>query len=135
MAIGGNILLITENEDTVQQVQEKLVLLRKTDAVSIGAYANIEQAMSLPDFNVVLLDEYPQNEDYTLNALKYIKNSQNSPEVILLMNEPTQSLVLKSYDLGLFDYALINCEAYELMIRVNKLSFYSLSNSGFCARI
>jgi hypothetical protein len=111
-----NILLITDSEDIANLVEEKLVLLRGNDRISVCHSADAKRTMSDSLYNIILLHEL-ESEEATLKLVNNIKSVKNNSEILLLLNKENKNLVLRAYDVGIFDFLYTNSEDYEYLIK------------------
>jgi hypothetical protein len=112
----NNILLITDNEEVAKAITEKLVLLRSSDNISVTKPNNYKKAIEKSIYSVIFLHELEDN-DSTLKLISNIKSLKNSVEIILLLNNCNKEFILKAYDEGIYDYAMVEDEDYELFIK------------------
>ncbi len=96
-------LVISGDKDTAHQIAQKIVLVRKTDKVTVAdSYDGKAE--------VVLLHE-PENLDI-------IKEISQTATVFLLTDRNERDYILEAYDLGMADFCSPGVKDYELTIKV-----------------
>jgi hypothetical protein len=131
MIDNNNILLITDNEEIAKTITQKLVLLRNSDNISVTQSNNYKKAIEKSLYSVIILHELRNNDD-TLKLISSIKALKNNLEIILLLDNCNKEFILKAYDMGIFDYAKVDDEDYELLIKtVNCFKYKMQKNINF----
>lgn len=118
MSAESNIILITNEEDIVQVLKPKLVLLREVDNILPTRYSDaIEKIKSmLPD--VVLL--YCSDErEQCLELIKKIKATEEVKDtsILLILNSYDQDFILSAYDENITDYLTLGSDDTEILMR------------------
>jgi hypothetical protein len=116
MIDNNNILLITDSVEVAKTITKKLILLRNSDNISVTQTNNYKKAIEKSLYSIIILHETEDN-DYTLKLISNIKSLKENVEIILLLNNPNKEIILKAYDNGIYDFALVDSEDYELMIK------------------
>lgn len=126
--IDDNILLITDNDEIVDNVLSKLILLRESDSIAVSDYKMARKILENTGVSIVLVHQ-KEDQEKTINFIKSILSDNYS--IILLVDEYNQDLILSAYDIGIKDYFSINSDAYEMLIRtVNCFKFQTLKNKN-----
>lgn len=119
MSESSNILLISNDEDVINTLKPKLILLRNVDAISSARYSDalISIKKSVPE--IVLIYSANEHED----CLEVIQNIQADEKVkaipiLLVVDEYEQEFVLSAYDENITDYITLNMDDSEILIRV-----------------
>lgn len=117
MIDSNNILLITDDYDTEQQILDKLVLLRENDNITVCGTKNVKKQLENSLYCVVILHEITDNQEATLKLIKTIKEIKKDAEVLLLLNDINAQLIVKAYDCGIYDYFTTDADDYEIVIK------------------
>ncbi len=138
----NTVLIVSDKEDVVNQISQKLVLLRNLDKVKSST---IEEAKNtLDDFkpNVIIL-HCENNDKQSLELIKKVKKSskfKNTP--ILFVNENcSREIVIEAFDAGISDIIFMPIIDYELLIRTiwclqkNELNLNIESKTNFLASL
>lgn len=112
----NNILLITNSDDVSKLVLSKLVLLRFNDKISVCDTQNYKSIITNSMYNVVIIHEC-ETVSETLKLISNIKNIRDDVSIMLLLNDINPELIVKSYDVGIFDYFTLDSEDYEILIK------------------
>lgn len=124
----NNILIITDETNIAQDLENKILLLRKNDYVTTGNYGNALSKIEELKPSAILVCENIAR-DMTLGLISQIKTLSNQSAIILLYNEENSEFILSAYDRGADDFCEITSESYELVIRIIKaLQFASMRN-------
>ena len=126
--IDDNILLITDNEEIINNVLSKLILLRESDSIAVSDYKMARKILENSGVSIVLVHQ-KEDPEKTLNFIKSILSDKYS--IILLVDEYNQDFILSAYDIGVNDYFSVNSESYEMLIRtVNCFKYQTLKNKN-----
>lgn len=119
MADVNTVVIVSDKQELIGQISQKLVLLRNFDKIKS---CSIEEAASMFDsFNPnVLILHCDNNNIRAINLIKQLKTQElykNLP--ILLINENcTREVIIEAFDLGISDVLFMPIIDYELLIRV-----------------
>ena len=113
----NNILLISDDEKTIDIMRQKLVLLRNSDKLCVSPIKNIKKMLPKSPHSAIIL-HCEDNDNSTLKLIKYIKENKPEIEIVLLINNINSEYILKAYDAGIYDYISINNENWEILIKV-----------------
>ncbi len=119
MADVNTVVVISDKQELISQISQKLVLLRNFDKIKS---CSIEEAQSMFDsFNPnVLIIHCDNNNIRAINLIKQLKKQElykNLP--ILLINENcTREVIIEAFDSGISDVLFMPIIDYELLIRV-----------------
>ena len=119
MSDANTVVIISNKQDLIKQVSQKLVLLRNLDKIKS---CSIEEAQNMfDDFaaNVIVL----HCESNNVNALNLIKKFKKQPLCanipILLLNENcSRETIIEAFDNGISDVLFMPIIDYELLIRI-----------------
>lgn len=117
MPDNNNILLITDEDETAKLVLSKLILLRDNDKISVCGTQKLKKTLENSLCCVVIVHENIESPDLTLKIISTIKESKSNAEIVLLLNEEKPELILKAYDLGIYDYFTVDAPDYEILIK------------------
>ncbi len=123
------ILLVSDDKNLAENIKEKLVFLRKDDAVAISTYTNAAQEAELLPANLILLHENEDKKE-TFSLLKQLREKYKDIYIILLINTCDVEFILNSTDAGADDFIQISAENYEFVLRlVNYIKHASIKIS------
>lgn len=118
MADVNTVVIVGDRQELVNQISQKLVLLRNFDTIKT---CSIDEASEMFDGfspNVVIL-HCDNNNTHALNLIKKIKKQEiykNLP--ILLLNENcSREVIIEAFDSGISDVLFMPVIDYELLIR------------------
>lgn len=118
MPVESNIILITNDDNVVQILKPKLVLLREIDNILPAKYSEaIEEIKNtLPE--VVLLYCSEEKEE-CLNLIKQIKTVAEIKEtsILLIIDKYDQDFILSAFDENISDYLNLNADDAEILMR------------------
>ena len=119
MADANTVVVVSDRQELVAQISQKLVLLRNLDKIKS---CSIEEAQNMFDGfspNVVIL-HCDNNNIQAVNLIKKIKKQElykNLP--ILLINENcSRETIIEAFDSGISDVLFMPIIDYELLMRV-----------------
>ena len=131
MADVNTVVIVSDRQELVNQISQKLVLLRNLDKIKS---CSIEEAQNMFDGfspNALIL-HCDNNNNHAINLIKKIKKQElykNLP--ILLINENcSREVIIEAFDSGISDVLFMPIIDYELLIRViwclqkNELNYY-----------
>lgn len=113
--IDSNILLITDDENVVNNVLSKLILLRENDKILVSDYKNSEKFLKHSDASVVILHK-KEDDETTIKFIESIKSYDY--EIVMLVDDCNAEFILRAYDTGITDYFTIESESYEILIKI-----------------
>ena len=119
MADVNTVVIVSDRQELINQVSQKLVLLRNLDKIKS---CSIEEAQNMFDgFNPnVLILHCDNNNNHAINLIKKLKKQElykNLP--ILLINENcSRETIIEAFDSGISDVLFVPIIDYELLIRV-----------------
>ena len=121
------ILLVSDEQEIVNEISEKLIFLRNDDDVVISSYDNALLNSNLSSLEVVLVCEDGKNSK-TVNLIKEL-NKKSNLSIILICKTENRDLILSSVDAGIDNYLMMPIEDYELVVRtVNTIKNNSIKN-------
>lgn len=142
MSDTNTVVIISNKQELIKQVSQKLVLLRNLDKVKS---CSIEEAQNMfDDFvaNVIVL-HCENNDVNAINLIKKFKRQKmckNTP--ILLLNENcSRETIIEAFDNGISDVLFMPIIDYELLIRIiwclqkNELCFNIESRTNFLSTL
>ncbi|MDR1168783.1 MAG: hypothetical protein LBK53_07870 [Heliobacteriaceae bacterium] len=119
MSKRDNILLISDNSDLAGELAAKIILLRKSDNVTISDYSEDKYA------GIVLLHE---NQDRTKTIELIKKHKEKNASILLVMDSVDPKFILEAYDAGISDFCLSGAADYEIVIKIiNCIKMLSVS--------
>ena len=134
----NTVVVVSDRQELVNQISQKLVLLRSLDKIKS---CSIEEAQNMLEGfspNVLIL-HCDNNNIHALNLIKQLKAQElykNLP--ILLINENcSRETVIEAFDNGISDVLFMPIIDYELLIRViwclqkNELNLKNESRNNF----
>jgi len=119
MADVNTVVIVSDKEELINLVSQKLVLLRNLDKVKS---CSIEEAQNMLDGfspNVIIL-HCNNNNPNVINLIKTIKGDKKYKNIpILLINENcSRETIIEAFDSGISDVLFMPIIDYELLIRV-----------------
>ncbi len=121
----NNILLISNDETVSKALREKLLFLRKDDAVVLSDYKEALSTQELTRAELIFVHESGSAQD-TVELIKKLRVNNNLC-IILLVNSYNKGLILAAYDNGADDFAFASADDFELVIRaVNNIKHNSI---------
>lgn len=132
MSAESNIILITNNNNIVDILKPKLVLLRDIDNILTTSYTeamgNIQTV--IPD---VIFIYCASEKDACLELIKNIKTNEKTKNisVLLLIDEYEQDFVLNAYDENVDDYLSVSADDAEILMR----TIWSLKKTSYMSSI
>lgn len=109
-----NILLITNEQKTIETFAEKLILLRDTDEIFYCDYEDAPDIVFADKPDIVIIQEHADKQK-TVNLIKYTKTQTDS--VLLMINTYDRDFILNAYDAGIDDYFTSYADPSEISIR------------------
>ena len=119
MADVNTVVIVSDRQELINQISQKLVLLRNLDKIKS---CSIEEAQNMFEgFNPnVLILHCDNNNIHAINLIKSLKKQEiykNLP--ILLINENcSREVIIEAFDNGISDVLFMPIIDYELLIRV-----------------
>lgn len=142
MSDTNTVVIVSDKEELVNQISQKLVLLRNLDKIKS---CSINEAQSLLEGfspNVCII-HCEHNNNFALNLIKKIRKQdffKNLP--ILLINENcSREVIIDAFDSGISDVLFMPIIDYELLIRViwclkkNELNLNIESRAGILSNL
>ena len=121
----NNILLISDDETVSKALREKLLFLRKDDAVVLSDYKEALSTQELTRAELIFVHESSSAQD-TVELIRKLRVNNNLC-IILLVNSYNKGLILAAYDNGADDFAFASADDFELVIRaVNNIKHNSI---------
>lgn len=118
MSAESNIILITNDNNVVDILTPKLVLLREIDNILTTNYSDAIKTIQNIIPEVILI--YCSNEkDECLRLIRAIKTTEKTKNtsVLLLIDKYEQDFVLNAYEENIADYFNVNADDAELLMR------------------
>jgi len=119
MADVNTVVIVSDRQELVNQISQKLVLLRNLDKIKS---CSIEEAQNMFDgFNPnVLILHCDNNNTRALGLIKKIKKQETYKNLpVLLINENcSRETIIEAFDNGITDVLFMPIIDYELLIRV-----------------
>ena len=119
MADINTVVIVSDRQELVSQISQKLVLLRNLDKIKS---CSVEEAHNMFDgFNPnVLILHCDNNNVHAINLIKKLKKQETYKNLpILLINENcSREVVVEAFDSGISDVLFMPIIDYELLIRV-----------------
>ena len=138
----NTVVIVSDREGLINQISQKLVLLRNLDKVKS---CSIEEAQNMFDgFNPnTLILHCERNNPLALGLIKKIKQDELYKNIpILLINDNcSRETVIEAFDSGISDVLFMPVIDYELLIRTiwclkeNELRLKNESKDGFLASL
>ena len=110
-----NLLLISDDEKSAQQISKKLVFLRKDDTVTISNYNDSIRNIGLSGSTVVLVHEHISRQK-TVDVIEKLKKLNLC--VILVADAYSEDLILSCIDSGADDFILVSADVFEFVVRI-----------------
>lgn len=121
----NNILLIADDENIVNSVLNKLVLLRENDKITVCSIKDAKKIFDNSVYSVVILQENQEKD--TLKLIGQLLDINPNAKLILYLNNKQPEFILKAYDNGIYDYITEDTQSWELLIKiVNGLKAFTL---------
>ncbi len=119
MADVNTVIIISDKQEFISQISQKLVLLRNLDKVASCTIEEVQSVFDTVNPNVIIL-HCVNNNVSALNLIKKIKKHENYGNVpILFVNENcSRETVIEAFDNGVSDILFMPVIDYELLIRV-----------------
>lgn len=118
MTAESNIILITNDNNVVDILTPKLVLLREIDNILTTAYSDAIKTIQniIPE---VILIYCAEEKNECLELIKTIKTSEKTKNtsILLLIDEYEQDFVLNAYEENIADYLNVYADDAELLMR------------------
>ncbi|MBR1617811.1 hypothetical protein IJ670_06635 [bacterium] len=114
----NTIMVVSNKNDFISQVSQKLVLLRNLDKIKSTSFQDALDTMeeSYPNTIIVHCDNNKPDANDFIKQVKSKEKFSNIP--ILFINENcTREMVIEAYDLGISDILFMPIIDYELIIR------------------
>ncbi len=118
MGFNNTITIISNREELVSQISEKLVLLRDLDKITNTTQDNALDFLKNQLPNVIML--HCQNDDNeTIKLIKEIRQNSllEQTPIIFLDDNCSRETIIDSFDAGVNEILKFPCEDYELLIR------------------
>ena len=142
MSDANTVVIISNKQELIKQITQKLVLLRNLDKIKS---CSIEEAQNMfDDFspNVIVL-HCENNNIHALNLIKKFKKQEQYKNLpILLLNENcSRETIIEAFDNGISDVLFMPIIDYELLIRIiwclqkNELNLNIESRTNFLTRL
>ena len=115
----NTVMIISDKQELVSQISQKLVLLRELDKIKSST---LESAMDLLEefFPNIIILHCENNNTSALNLIKSIKKQEkykNLP-ILFICDNCTREIVIEAFDSGISDVLFTPIIDYELIIRV-----------------
>lgn len=119
MSVESNIILITNDEDVVQVLKPKLVLLREIDNILPATYTEAINKINETLPEIVLLYCAENEREECLELIKQIKSNEEIKgiSILLIVDKYNQDFVLSAFDENISDYLKIDTDDVELLMR------------------
>ena len=115
----GNIFLIGESEKKLENIKQKISLLRKNDTFSIFTFEYAKKGLQkkTPKLVIILSDK---KEILTLDLIKYIKNFKKSQDipVLLASSNFSDEFVLDANEAGAFDFIHLATSDIQFALKI-----------------
>lgn len=115
----NNIIIVSDNSNTLEVLVSKILLLRKNDCVIPLTYNEVLSKIETDKPICILLHECKKRE-VTIQTIKQIKELNPEICVILLYEQNDADFILNAFDCGADDFCDVASENYELVIRIIK---------------
>lgn len=118
MGFNNTITLISNDEELVEQISSKLVLLRDLDKITNCSFDNAIDFLKNQLPNVIIIHCLNDNPD----AIKLIKDIKNNPvisqvPILFLDDNCSREIIIDAFDNGISDILKYPTHDYELLIR------------------
>lgn len=142
MSDANTVVIISDRQELINQISQKLVLLRNLDKIKTCSIEEATSALDSFNPNVLILhcDTNNQNALSLIKKVKQIPNYENLP--ILFINENcSRETIIEAFDLGISDILFVPIIDYELLIRViwcmqkNEINLSISSNTNFLNKL
>lgn len=138
MADSNTVIIVSDKQELINQISQKLVLLRNLDKIKSCSIDEALNTFNGANPNVVIL-HCDNNNIHSINLIKQIRaNSDYKNLPILLLNEScSREIIIEAFDSGINDVLFMPIIDYELLIRViwclqkNELNLNIESRSNF----
>lgn len=130
-----NILLVSDAEDYIKDLEKRLVFLRNDDKILSVSYSDALTEVTLSNASIVLVHEGEPKK--TLNLIKKLNAFENLCTIFIA---ETPDLILKASDIGIDDYIMSDAPDYEFVLRIvnniklNSLKLINLRNEKLLAQ-
>lgn len=118
MSTESNIILITDDNDVINILKPKLILLREIDNLLVANYSeaitNIEKI--IPETIIIYCSDNKDDCIKLIQSIKSYEKNKNLP-IILVIKNYEQDFVLSAYDEGISDYFSLNADDVEILMR------------------
>lgn len=108
------IVLISDDNEFVENLRNKLVFLRNTDFVVVLKYADAMSSKEFEDAQIVLVQENPE---FSTDLIVELRKKTNLC-IILLANSYNREAILAFIDAGADDFILSSADDFEFVIRI-----------------
>lgn len=118
MSVENSIILITNQDNIVETLKPKLVLLREVDHILAVDYKNAIDKIKEVSPEAVIIYSSNENED-CLNIIKEIRqeNVTKHTSILLLIDKYNEDFLLSAYDEGITDYLTMSSGDAEILMR------------------
>ncbi|MDD3436131.1 MAG: hypothetical protein PHC64_03155, partial [Candidatus Gastranaerophilales bacterium] len=118
MSTESNIILITNDNDVVELLKPKLVLLREIDNILAANYNEAINSIEkiLPETIIVYCSEEKEECLKLIKSIKLNERTKNTP-ILLVVNVYEQDFMLNVYDEGISDYFSLHNDDVEILMR------------------
>ena len=119
MGYNNTVAIISNNEFTLNEIKNMLVLLRDIDKVECFDYYDADEYIKKITPNVIILHS-TESDKNCLRLLKKIRNSEKTKNipVILFPEYSNTDYIVEAFDCGVSDILTSPLKDYELVIRV-----------------
>lgn len=118
MSIENSIILVTNNNDIVDVLKPKLVLLREVDNLLTATYSSAIETLTKYNPEAVLI--YCDKEtNECLSLIKSIRADEKlkNISILLILSEYNQDLLLNAYEENISDYLTLGADDAEILVR------------------
>lgn len=114
----NNIILITDNEKTAEEIQSKILLLRTADNFDVINYENCLERIKA-EKPVLILYHLNHGEEDFLNLVQKIRQNADlkTTSIILLLDKTDENLICSAFEKGVTDFMMTNASNSEFTIR------------------
>lgn len=118
MTVESNIILITNDDDVIQVLKPRLVLLREIDNILPAKYSEAVEKIKATPPEVILIYCSREKEE-CLNLIKQIKDIKDIKEIsiVLIIDTYDQDFILSAFDENIADYFTIAADDAEILMR------------------
>lgn len=119
MGYNNTVAIVSNNEFTLNEIKNMLVLLRDIDKVECFDYYDADEYIKKISPNVIILHA-TESDKNCLRLLKKIRNSEKTKNipVILYPEFSNTDYIVEAFDNGISDILTFPLKDYELVIRV-----------------